>query len=317
MNTSRIAGVAALALAVTTFAPPAQSQTGGMRSYGIVDPVLKQTAWTLSVPDGWNADGTMMPGSTCNGSTSPIYRATSADGGTGVYQLPREDWTWGGGVRPGKDCLPWAKVVSAKDFLTYRIGVDKVQFVRAMAAPRAPAMTVPGYTSDAARYLVRYSVNGRPVDELLSATTVCHAATMVGLGMVHSCSAFVTRWFAPAGTVEGLVPTFDAMHLTLNQQWMSAWTAMTLNAMRQRSAAQTQAMLAQGRLAQAQRDRAHANFMASFQRGADIRNQQFAASQYRKQNNNDNEVDYILGCQRAYSGNSRVSAGTCPNRQTF
>lgn len=317
MFVSRIAGAAALVLFVTTFAPAARSQTGGMSTYAIVDPVLKQTAWTLQVPSGWTADGTMMPGSACNGSTSPIFRATSADGGTGSYLLPRADWTWGGGIRPGKDCLPWAKAVSAKDFLTYQTGVDKVQFVRAEPAPKAPAMTVPGYTSDAARFLVRYSVNAKPVDELLSATVTCHAAQMIGLGTVHSCSAFVTRWFAPAGKVEGLVPTFTAMHLNLNQQWMSAWTSMTLNAMRQRSAEQTQAMLAQGRLAQAQRDRAHADFMASFQRGADIRNQQFAASQYRKQNNNDNEVDYILGCQRAYSGSYRVSAGNCPNRQTF
>jgi hypothetical protein len=317
MKASRIAGAAVLALAVTTFAPAARSQTGGMSTYAIVDPVLRQTAWTLQVPSGWNAGGTMMPGSSCNGSTSPIFRATSADGGTGSYLLPRADWTWGGGIRPGKDCLPWAKALSAKEFLTYQIGVDKVQFVHPEPAPKAPAMTLPGFTSDAARYLVRYSVNGQPVEELLSATVTCHAAQMIALGTVHSCSAFVTRWFAPAGKVEGLVPMFTAMHLNLNQQWMSAWTAMTLNAMRQRSAVQTQAMLAQGRLAQAQRDRAHADFMASFQRGADIRNQQFAASQYHKQNNNDNYVDYVLGCQRAYSGNSRVSAGNCPNRQTF
>jgi hypothetical protein len=314
---SRIAGAAALSLFVTAFAPAAQSQTSGMHPYAIVDPVLKQTAWTLQVPSGWNAAGTMMPGSTCNGSTSPIFRAASADGTTGSYLLPRADWTWGGGIRPGKDCLPWAKAVSAKEFLTYQVGIDKVQFVREEPAPKAPAMTVPGYTSDAARFLVRYSVNGRPVDELLGATVSCHAAQMIALGTVHSCSAFVTRWFAPAGKVEGLVPMFTAMHLNLNQQWMSAWTSMTLNAMRQRSAEQTQAMLAQGRLAQAQRDRAHADFMTSFQRGADIRNQQFAAGQYRKQNNNDNYVDYILGCQRAYSGSSRVSASNCPNRQTF
>ena len=317
MIVARIAGAAALALIVAASTPAARSQTGGMSTYAIVDPVLQQTAWTLQVPAGWHADGTMMPGSACNGSTSPIFRATSPDGGTGSYLLPRADWTWGGNIQPGKDCLPWAEPVSAKEFLTYQVGVDKVQFVRAEPAPKAPVMTIPGYTSDAARYLVRYSVNGRPVDELLSATVTCHAAQMAAIGTVHSCSAFVTRWFAPAGKVEGLVPMFTAMHLNLNQQWMQAWTAMTLNAMRQRSAAQTQAMLAQGRLAQAQRDRTHADFMASFQRGAEIRNQQFAASQYRKQNNNDNQVDYILGCQRAYSGNYRVSAGNCPNRQTF
>ena len=55
MKTSRIAGAAVLMLVVTSFAPPARSQTGGMSAYAIVDPVLQQTAWTLQVPAGWNA----------------------------------------------------------------------------------------------------------------------------------------------------------------------------------------------------------------------------------------------------------------------
>ncbi len=62
---------------------------------------------------------------------------------------------------------------------------------------------------------------------------------------------------------------------------------------------------------------AHQDFMASFERGRDIRTEQFKAGQYQKQRNNDNYVDSILDCQRAYSGNARVSVGNCPNRQTF
>lgn len=317
MIVSRVLAAAVLALTVAAPAPPARAQSGPMHPVAIVDPVLNTRAWTLTVPAGWSADGTMLPGSTCNGGTTPIYRATSADGQTGSYLLPRADWAWGAGVRPGSDCLPWHEDVSAKDFLTYQTRIDKVGFVRQVPMPAFTGSMPPGYHTDTARYLVRYSVNGRPVEELLSATVTCHAANALALGEQHSCSAFVSRWFAPLGKVQAMVPTFNAMKLTLDQQWMSAWTAAMTSRMQRMSEAQTQAMLAQGRLAQAQRTRAHQDFMASMQHGADVRNERFAAGQYRKQNNNDNYVDYILGCQRAYSGNTRVSAGNCPNRQTF
>ena len=57
--------------------------------------------------------------------------------------------------------------------------------------------------------------------------------------------------------------------------------------------------------------------LQSFTTRAAVRNERFAAGQYQKQRNNDNYVDHILDCQRAYSGTNRVSAGNCPNRQTF
>ena len=163
---------------------------------------------------------------------------------------------------------------------------------------------------------MRYSVNGQTVDEWLTASVMCNDSIVLGVGQTHGCSAFTTRWFAPSGKLEATIPTFKAMTLTLNQQWMAQWTAAMVTRTQRLYQGQTQRMLAQGRLAGAQRMQAHRDFMASFER-AETRNQRFVAGQYQKQNNNDNYVDYILGCQRAYSGNSRASGGNCPNRQTF
>jgi hypothetical protein len=63
--------------------------------------------------------------------------------------------------------------------------------------------------------------------------------------------------------------------------------------------------------------RAHQAFMSSMEQSRENRNIRFQIGQYQKQRNNDNFVDYVLDCQRAYSGNNRVSAGNCPNRQTY
>ena len=294
-----------------------QGQIAGMQQFPITDPVLHMQAWLLDVPAGWRAEGTMLPGSSCNVGTTPVYRATSADGRTGAYFLPRVDWAWGAGARGANDCLPWHEVVSAKDFLTYQTRIEKVGFVSEQPAPAAGGGLPPGWTADTARYLVRYSVNGRPVDELLTGNVTCHQSMVMGIGEQHGCTAFVTRWFAPQGRLTAMLPTFEAMKLTLNQQWMSQWTAAMVNHTGHLYQSQTDALLAQGRLAGAQRMQAHRDFMDSFQRGRDVSTEVFKRGQYRKQSNNDNYVDYILDCQRAYSGNERVSVGNCPNRQTF
>jgi len=305
--------VAALVIAAFVL----QGQTAGMQQVPITDPVLNMRAWSLSVPAGWRAEGTMLPGSSCNSGTTPVYRATSADGLSGVYFLPRLDWAWGAGVRASTDCLPWREVVSAKDFLTYQTRIEKAGFVSEQPAPSASGGLPPGWTSDSARYLVRYSVNGRLVDEMLTDTVTCHHSMTMGVGEQYGCSALVERWFAPQGKLAAMLPTFEAMKLTLNQQWMNAWQSAVVSRTQQLYQSQTQALLAQGRLAGAQRMQAHQDFMASFERGRDIRAERFKDGQYQKQRNSDNYVDHILDCQRSYSGNARVSVGNCPNRQTF
>ncbi len=306
------------ALLAALAALPVHGSAAAMRQYEIVDPVLAMPAWTLDVPAGWSADGTMLPGTSCSGATTPVYKATSPDGRTGAYFLPRVDWAWGAGARAGKDCLPWARPVTAREFLRYQIGIEKAAFISEQPVPPPSAMAY-GATLDQARGLVRYTVGSRAYDAIIEATVTCRSGNVAALGEAHLCSGLVRKWFGPSGTVAPNVHMFEAMRLTLNQEWMARWKA----AMEEHSIAlsrqQTQALLRQGDLAQSARMQQHREYMASAQAAYAVHNANFALGQYRKQNNNDNFVDYVLDCQRYYnaSGTVRISGGNCPNRQTF
>jgi hypothetical protein len=317
------------ALGGRSAAQPASNPPGELRPFPIMDPVLRMQAWTLMAPANWTVDGTMLPGSSCVSGTTPLYRAFSPDEQAGVYVLPRVDWAWGPGVRASGDCLPWQSKVSAEDFLTYFIASHKLGLVRALSVPeleqaRRNAFSQPGFTTsiDMARDLVRYSINGRDTEEWVSATVQCIDKAAMGVGEQHNCSAFVTRWFAPLGSLQAMLPTFDAMKMTLNQQWMAAWNAMMQGNINTMYGKQTQALLEQGRLAQAQRMRAHQDFMAGMEAVRENRDIQFHQHMYDKQKQNEDFVDYVLDCQRLYSSNpsevSRLSVGgNCPNRQTW
>ncbi|MEP6574383.1 MAG: hypothetical protein ABJD11_16910 [Gemmatimonadota bacterium] len=300
----------------------------GMRAFQIIDPVLQMPAWTLQVPEKWSAEGTMLPGSTCSSATTPVFRAASPDGKTGAYFLPRSDWAWGTGIRSGSDCLQFHEVVTAKDYLTYLIRIRQVGFVREEPVPeladlKAKTETMNQQmggmrhiTNDMARYEVRYSVNGQPVDEWITATVQCSDAAMMGNGHQYGCSAYVSRWFAPLGKLDAAIPSFKAMKLSLNQPWMDKWTAVMVQRVQAQSKQQTDAMLEQGRLAQSQRMQEHQDFMGSMQRGRDLRNEQFKEGQYQKTRNKEDYVDYILDCQRASNDKIRISVGNCPVRET-
>ncbi len=299
-----------------------------MRQVAIPDPVLDMPAWTLTAPANWKVDGSMLVGSSCNSGTSPAFRASSPDGLTGAYLLPRSDWAWGANIRPTNDCLPFHEALSAKDFLTYFIRVRGLGYVSDEPVPELANMRrnndafnqqargTMQMTGDLARYLVRYSLNGKDTEERITATVTCTDSMVLGIGHQYGCSAFVTRWFAPYGKLQAMIPTFQAMAMTLNQPWMDQWTAVMIRGIRAKTQRQTEALLEQGRLAQAQRMNQHQDFMNSMQRGREIRNERFQEGQYLKQKNKEDYVDYILDCQRASNGTIRVAVGNCQARQT-
>jgi hypothetical protein len=304
---------------------PSAVRSGQLQSFPIIDPVLQMPAWTLMAPANWNVEGTMLPGSSCVDGTSPLYRALSPDGFTGAYLLPRTDWAWGPAVRAGADCRPWAQQVSAKDFLDEFAHIRGLKPVRELPVPelddaRRNDFNRPGFSShtDMARELVEYSINGHPTQEWLTVTVGCIDKAVMAVGQQHNCSAFVTRWFAPAGQLEALSPTFHAMRMTVNQQWMNEWTAKMVAGIQARSERETRALLQQGELAKAQRDQAHKAFMDNMEVERRRRNGEFQAHMYNKQQQNEDFIDYVLDCQRLYSGGNRLSVGgNCPNRQTW
>ncbi|MDQ6683827.1 MAG: hypothetical protein M3Z16_01755 [Pseudomonadota bacterium] len=323
-NASLAAACVLLTVALGASAQPA------MHTFTIMDPVLQMPAWSLSLPAGWDAQGTMLPGNSCISATSPTYRAARADRLAGAYMLPRVGWAWGPGTKPGPDCLPRHEPMSAHDYLNTVIATEHLGYVRDEPTPeleglreflRAQGQRSNGMqrgSADAARYRVRYEVRGMDVEESIAVTITCLDSQVLGLGMQHSCSALVTRWFAPLGQLDGLMPTFHAMNMTLNPAWMQQWTSAMQRRFATLSAQQTKTMLAQGQVAQAARTRQQQTFMSNFQKQGEARNQAFKAGQYQKQHHSDDFVDFISDCSRIYSGNERLSVGAnCPNRQTY
>jgi len=303
--------VAAAALAAVV---PALAAASAMHAYAIVDPALKMTAWTLDVPVGWKVDGTVLPPPSCTSGSTPVYKATSADGTMASYFLPQVAWTWGAAARPSSDCQGWTGAVSASTFLNYQLAAEKIGYVGALTPEPKP--NLPGYTTDSARDLARYVVGNREYDAVVSAVIMCHARSMPAL---QSCNALVQRWDGPKGTVVPNIPMFRAMRLTQNPAWLSAWTDAMRRRLQGMYGPETQTLLRQGDLAQAARMQEHNAFMASQQKAADQRSIAFNAHENQKQSNTDNFVDYVLDCSRAYSGGGtvRVSSASCPNRQTF
>jgi hypothetical protein len=297
------------------------AQTPPLQQYGINDPVLRMRAWTLTAPANWNVEGTLLPSPSCAAQTSPIYRALSPDGTTGVYFLPRYAWAWGGGIAPAADCLPFSQALSARQFLAYYIKTANVGFIRHAALPQYLAQmsyNSPSGFLDTAIDVAGYTVNGRTYEEYLQGSVACGSQMMMGIGQVYNCSGTIKRGFAPRGKLEAFEPTFEAMRMQVNPAWNSAWANAMAAGIQNRSREQTSRMLYQGQLAGEARMADHQAYMATVQAGYDLSNQQFSQHEYQKQNNKENEVDFILGCQRILDPDNRqiATSGNCPNRQT-
>ncbi len=197
------------------------------------------TAYTLSIPAGWNFSSAVIQGSSCVAGPFPVFRVVSPDGLSGVKQLPRMDWAWSdnAGVGKGGDCLPYRQEISAEDFLKYMTGVLQVEFVRDDPNPdlaafqsKAAAMSRAGFTSkgDLALATVRYRVNKIEIEDHLRVTVNCAAYSRLGSGRVENCSAYVKREFAPKGKYSP--ETFATIDhtLVLDQQWNQKWTAVMM-----------------------------------------------------------------------------------------
>ncbi len=63
-----------------------------MKTVEVLDPFFGQRAFTLTIPEDWKFEGTVLRAQ--NGAAQLVFRASSADGLTGVQQLPEYNWEW-------------------------------------------------------------------------------------------------------------------------------------------------------------------------------------------------------------------------------
>jgi hypothetical protein len=305
----------------------ASPQQGPMRQFPLVDTVLNMTAYTVNAPANWKVEGAMMPPASCTGGgPMPTYSATAPDGLSGIFVPPAYYWAWGAGTSSRGDCLPVQEAIRANDFLTYFIRIKQLGFVREEPVPdlakhqqNVQKASRPGFTLnlDEARFLVRYQIGKETIDEQISASVMCNEMQVAAVGVQHHCSATVWRTFAPSARLEATLPMLKSITVSMNPAWNEEWTTTMARRIGQLYQAQTQAMLERGRQAEAVRMKQHEDFMASMERGRDLRNQQFREGQYVKQQNKEDYVDYALDCHRISSdGTHYANIGNCPDRET-
>jgi hypothetical protein len=226
--------------AKTSAALPPGSDT---QTVNLHDPILNRTAYTLTIPSGWNFSSAVIQGSSCIAGPFPVFRVVSPDGLSGVKQLPRMDWAWSDNVGVGKDgdCLPYRQEISAENFLKHMTSVLKVEWVKDDPNPGLAAMrqrdaqsSRQGYTSrsDLAMATVRYQINKIEIEDHLRVALTCSMYSRLGSGRIENCSAFVSREWAPKGKYSP--ETFASIDhsLTLNQQWNQEWTAVMIQKIR-------------------------------------------------------------------------------------
>ena len=319
--------VASVCFPVTTvFSAPASH---GTQSVILHDPILDITAYTLSIPSGWNFSSAVIQGSSCVAGPFPVFRAVSPDGLSGVKQLPRMDWAWSdnAGVGKGGDCLPYRQEISAEDLLKYMTAVLQVEFVRddpnpdlAVFQRNVAANSKPGFTSkgDLAVATVRYRVNKIEIEDHLRVTVSCSAYSRVGSGRVENCSAYVKREFAPKGKYSP--ETFASIDhtLTVNPRWNQAWTAVMIQKIKNADEVTGQmvgkALADAGRARNAQasafqqaqdlRQKEHDDFDARLKEGTQRSMQNTAHSMNARSRAADDWCDYSLDQQKRLDPNT-------------
>lgn len=238
----------------TAATPHGSASAAAVKRVEIVDPFLKMTAYSWSIPSNWIFDGSVMPGTTCVSAPYPVFRMMSPDGITEMKLLPRFDWAWTilpkGPVAAAPDCLPLEKEMTASEVLQQMVGLLGVKFVREEPAEhlaeyqgnmkklneKSAASAVRGalplvQSGDQARFVVSYNVNAIPMEEYLDATVGCAdnpQPLIRGYAHFYSCSAWVSRSRARQGQLQAAKETMQAIakSMAIDQQWNQKWTAI-------------------------------------------------------------------------------------------
>jgi hypothetical protein len=212
-------------------APPA-----GLKAVTITDPVHGITAYSLAIPENWIFQGRVIEGTTCALNPLPVFRMSSPDGLTGVKFFPRTDWSWSDDPKQPAasnsfDCLPYKKAISASDFLKNMVVILKVEYVKNLPTPNLAARQKEAAanstkllttTADAANFQVRYHIHEVEIEEHLNALLVCTTDKTSEKAIQHTCSAFISRSWAPQGKWSEDTFAFTQHPLAIDEKWNAA-----------------------------------------------------------------------------------------------
>ena len=313
---------------------------GDMQTGTIHDPGLDMDAFTVTYPAKWHFQGTILQGTGCSNIPLPIYRMFSPDGLSEIERLPRLDWKWStpGVQKTAPGCMPFAKVMTAKEILQYVSAILKVEYLRDL--PVAPAKVaayqqslantpvIPGgpkhlpNEGDLASALVRYRNGSFVIEGRLDAQVGCgHVQQRTGIPTgpaawdIYTCAANVHYSHAPEAQFNTVSALADDVKEAPIQHWLNTSVAQFAaqlqhegqvrldNAARENSAraAAQQRQFEQG---QALRQQQHDEFLATMQRGTQMSMNQAAQVANSNHTIASDWVDYSLDRQTVRDPNT-------------
>lgn len=289
-------------------ASPAQSGAiawPGTRTVEAVDPVYQMTAYTLDVPANWKYAGTIARGNGCH-DVGPGLKVTtqSADGLFQIVQLPSVKWHWAADAQSRQfraQRCPDIDIDSAAGYLV-NVAVPNVRPNAKIVAVLYPTPEMKQVLDqqmelqqqqneelarryntkphrlivDGARVRVQYEVDGKPVEEMITAVVNCSTMTLPVLGHPrwpqYDDRSCVARWTAfvraPLGQLDALLalPQYQEMIKSAhpNQEWQTRLNndlqAESQRQMAQQNAATQQMMAASNAAFQARMQASNQQF---------------------------------------------------------
>lgn len=274
---------------------------GGMQTATIHDPGMDMDAFTVPYPAKWHFQGVVLQGTGCSNIPLPVYRVFSPDGLSEIERMPRLDWKWGtmnGAIKPPAGCMPFQKVMTAKEILQYTSAILKVEYVKdlpvpgdkqaayqqqlaaANNAPASPNMKHFPDEGELASAIVRYKNGSFAMEGQLDAQVRCvHNQMGTGPRMwdIHVCWANLKYTHAPEAQFTTVSAISNDVHESVVQQWLSAYLnaqarqgqQMLDNQMKTNNARMA-AQHEQFEAGQAMRQRQNDQFIATMQRGTQM-----------------------------------------------
>ena len=173
----------------------------------VIDGAVNMPAFTVQIPSGWRFAGMMLRPGGCHPPAVPAYglsyTALAPDGVTAYEGLPGVSWAWASdGSNPTSAKCAAINITSASAFLLNIVvpnmrpdakNISVVPLPQAMQsglqaqqqALAAKATANGRQTVDAARIRLAYTLNGKPVEEMLGAVVTCSESTMPAYPLLH------------------------------------------------------------------------------------------------------------------------------------
>jgi len=222
-------------------APPSSGGPVAMTTATIFDPFFNHDFVHVPMPANWIFQGGIVPGNSCSGSASPVYRISSPDGLSGLKVFPVIDLGWSNDprLRPNGSggCQAFEGDPKAWDVIQWLAALVHVQNVKDITDParveqfrntwaRYSTASYANNFADVAVALASFHINSIAEEERLVVRVHCTLSTafvMKGTFKNH-CSVNISLAWAPQGKLQSTLALLQpAMDVPYDPEWERRW----------------------------------------------------------------------------------------------